>query len=325
MVSLQHPRSPLVSVILPAYGRRRFLRQSIESILDQTYRNSELIFIDDGSRESLEATVRSIAPEARYVRQAHAGVAAARNRGLKESRGELIAFQDSDDVWHPEKLSTQVAFLDSHRDVGVVYTAKRAIDEAGRVVGGQWKELHSGYVTERLFRQVFVIMPSVVMRRSVAESVGAFDTSLKINSDYQYWLRASLRTKFAAIDTPLVDVRRSTTRLTLARAEAAVLQYRMLMEFYESTRCRDWIRPAVAREVLARAAFCAARESRKEGWLDDAEALLKVSLRLRFTPRAAWGWLRARCRQGIGHYRHIRAGESLLQNRRLPLLVKWDE
>ncbi len=325
MISLDCARSPLVSIILPVYGRRQFLGPSIRSVLEQSYRNNELIVVDDGSSESLEESVQCFAPGARYIRQAHAGVAAARNRGLKETRGELIAFQDSDDVWHPRKLSTQVAFLNSNPDVGVVYTAKRAIDEAGRVVGGQWKQLHSGYVTEPLFREVFVIMPSVVMRRSVAESVGAFDTSLKINSDYQYWLRASLLTKFAAIDAPLIDVRRSTRRLTLARAEAAVLRYRMLMDFYESCRHRDWIRPPVARGVLAKAAFHAARALRKEGRPDDAEQWLRASLALRFTPRAAWSWLCARCRRGIMRDRHVRPHDPLSPERCLPLILRSDK
>ena len=263
--------------------------------MEQTYGNIELIVVDDGSPDPLEESVLSVAPEARYLCQSHAGVAAARNRGLREARGELIAFQDSDDVWHPRKLSRQVALLDSQPKVGVVCTGKRSIDETGKVVGDQWKQLHCGDVTEPLFREVFITMPSVVMRRSVANRVGEFDTSLRINSDYQYWLRASLLTKFAAIDLPLIDVRRSSERLTLARTEGAVLRYQMLSDFYNTPEARCSIRPVVAKRVLAKAAFRAGRALCKEGRFEVAEPFLRQSLAFRFTPRAAWTWLRAQC------------------------------
>ena len=298
MISFSREYSPLVSVVLPAYGRQRFLAESIRSILKQTYDNIELIVIDDGSKESLEELVLAVAPRARYVRQSHAGVAAARNRGLKVAKGQLIAFQDSDDVWHPQKLSKQVALLNSRSEVGVVCTAKRSIDEVGKVVGGQWKQLHSGYVTEPLFREVFVTMPSVLMRRDVAEYIGEFDTSLKINSDYQYWLRASLATKFMAIDLPLVDVRRSAERLTLARTKATVLRYRMLSDFYDTPEGHRSIRPALAKRVLAKAAFRAALALSKDGRREAAEEYLSKSLAFRLTPRAAWAWLQYKCSGG---------------------------
>ncbi|MBN1588240.1 MAG: glycosyltransferase [Pirellulales bacterium] len=310
MVLNEHNHLPLVSVILPAYGRHQFLSESIRSVLGQTYPNIELIVVDDGSREPLENVVQAISPRARCIRQCHAGVAAARNRGLREARGELIAFQDSDDVWHREKLAAQVAFLATHPDVGVVYTAKRVIDEAGRVIGSQWKQLHSGRVTEQLFRKIFVTMPSVVMRRGVIGSVGEFDASLKINSDYQYWLRASLAVKFAAIDVPLVDVRRSTGQLTLARAEAALLQYRMLSSFYGEHECRNVIRSAVAVRVLAKSAFRAAQSFWNEGCLNEAEQLLKESLARNFMPRAAWAWLRVRLVRLFIDQRRAAAGRT---------------
>ena len=181
--------SPLVSVILPTYDRRDFLAESIGSVLGQSYQKLELIVVDDGSAQRAEGLVRSISPAIRYVWQEHGGVAAARNRGLAEARGELIAFQDSDDLWRPGKLDLEVALLRSQPSVGMVYTSHRIIDEDRNVICGRWKQLHSGRVIRALFRSMFIIMPSTVVRRSVVDRVGRFNTDLRINSDYEYWLR----------------------------------------------------------------------------------------------------------------------------------------
>jgi hypothetical protein len=125
------------------------------------------------------------------------------------------------------------------------------------------------------------------------DQVGRFDTSLRINSDYQYWLRASLVTEFGYIDRPLVDERRSNMRLTGAKAEGTVLQYGMLLDFYHRLGGSRSIRPALARRVLARSAFRAARQLRREGYLSEAREMFGKSLAHRWTPRAQWGWWRA--------------------------------
>ena len=285
---------PLVSVILPTYNRCDFLAQSIRSVLDQTYRNFELIVVDDGSTDATEELVKSLPVPVRYVCQANRGVAAARNRGLAEAQGELIAFQDSDDLWHPPKLDLEVRLLCSRPTVGVVYTSHRIIDPENNVIGGRWKQLHSGRITEALFRSMFIIMPSTVVRRSVVDRVGQFDTTLRINSDYEYWLRTSLVTEFAAIEDSLVDERQSPNRLTGAKAEAAVLQYRMLSRFYREHGGHNVIRPAVAAQSLAAAAWRAGRALRKEGLLDAADRMFTVEPRASLQPAQMWARLRLR-------------------------------
>jgi glycosyltransferase involved in cell wall biosynthesis len=285
---------PLVSVILPTYNRYDFLGQSIGSVLGQSYRNIELIVVDDGSTDATEDLVRSLRVPVRYVCQENRGVAAARNRGLAEAQGELIAFQDSDDLWHPAKLDLEVRLLHSRPAVGVVYTSHRIIDLENNVIGGRWKQLHSGRITEALFRSMFIIMPSTVVRRSVVDRVGQFNTALRINSDYEYWLRASLVTEFAAIEESLVDERQSPNRLTGAKAEAADLQYRMLLRFYREHGGHHVIRPAVAAQALAAAAWRAGRALRKEGLLDAADDMFTTSLKHHYSLRAMWARLRLR-------------------------------
>ena len=120
--------------------------------------------------------VRACSAAIRYVRQPHAGVAAARNRGLAEARGELIAFQDSDDLWRPGKLDRQVELLKERPNAGMVYTSHRITDLAGNVIGERWKQFHSGHVTDALFQSMFVIMPSTVVHRAVVEHESASST-----------------------------------------------------------------------------------------------------------------------------------------------------
>jgi glycosyltransferase involved in cell wall biosynthesis len=291
----KHKVQPLVSVILPTYNRETYLGESIRSVLAQTYRSFELIVVDDGSTDGTEGLVRSFSPPVRYARQPHAGVARARNRGLDEARGELIAFQDSDDLWHQDKLALQVALLNERPEVGVVCTAEQIIDPDGNVIGGQWKTLHSGWVTEALFQSIFVIMPSAVVRRHVVDRVGRFDGSLRINSDYQFWLRASLVTEFFALDQPLVYERRWADRLTSAKAETALLQYQMLVHFHEELGGKASIRPEIASRALSKAAFRAGRALRRERRFAEARQMFGKSLGHRFTVRAGWAYLRT-CR-----------------------------
>jgi glycosyltransferase involved in cell wall biosynthesis len=288
---------PLVSVILPTYNRRQFLGESIWSVLNQTYRNLEVIVVDDGSTDATSESVQSEFPEVRYLWQPNSGVAAARNRGLSAARGELIAFQDSDDLWHPNKLARQLALLTDRPEVGVVYTCHRIVDQHGKPIGRQWKRLHSGRVTEPLFQSIFVIMPSTVVRRSVVDCVGLFSTDLRTNSDYEFWLRASLVTEFAALEEPLVDVRRSPCRLTSAKGEGMTLQYQMLLRFYQDRGGSDAIRPEAARRALAKSAFRAGRALKKESRLAAAQEMFARSLAHRFTIRSAGARLWTGCRR----------------------------
>src|SRR5690349_3602213 len=103
---------PKVSVIIPTYNRAQFIARAVDSVLEQTYKDFEIIVIDDGSSDNTQEILKAYEGKIRYVYQQNKGISAARNRGIQEAKGEYIAFLDSDDVWKPEKLSVQVAILD---------------------------------------------------------------------------------------------------------------------------------------------------------------------------------------------------------------------
>lgn len=118
---MQNTGAPLVSVIMPAYNARPYIAEAMQSVLSQDYPNIELIVVDDGSVDGSAECAKMFGDRVKVIRQANAGVAAARNKGLDEAKGELIAFLDADDVWLPGKISAQVEYLRQHPETAVVY------------------------------------------------------------------------------------------------------------------------------------------------------------------------------------------------------------
>src|SRR5436309_14667644 len=112
---------PLVSVVIPVYNGERYLADAIQSVLDQTYRNFEVIVVDDGSTDRSAEIAKRFGEAVRYVYRTNGGVCKARNAGIAAARGAYIAFLDQDDLWLHDKLAAQVAYLDSHPEAGAVY------------------------------------------------------------------------------------------------------------------------------------------------------------------------------------------------------------
>jgi glycosyltransferase involved in cell wall biosynthesis len=114
---------PEVSVIIPTYNSANYLTQAVDSVLAQTFRDNEILVVDDGSTDETEDVMRRYNSPVRYIRQKNGGVASARNRGIAESRGRYIAFLDADDTWYPIKLERQLAALDNRSDCQLCYSA----------------------------------------------------------------------------------------------------------------------------------------------------------------------------------------------------------
>ena len=125
------PGAPRISVIVPTYNRARYIRQAIDSVLAQTFQDFEIIVVDDGSTDDTRAVVASYGDKVRYVYTENGGVAHARNVGMTNARGQYFAFLDSDDLFYPYMLETEIRLLDSHPDVGMVYAEMSGFDDDG--------------------------------------------------------------------------------------------------------------------------------------------------------------------------------------------------
>ena len=184
------PRAPRVSVVIPLYNGEAHIAETIDGVLAQTFRDYDLIVIDDGSTDGSPAVVQRYGDRVRYARQTNAGVSAATNTALSLARGDLIAFLDHDDVWLPSKLERQVAFLDAHPECGFVNCDMQYISKSGERVDRYLRGINPADPYVRLFQKDHVIMCSTVMiRRSVYERAGGFDeTFLAVGLQEMEWM-----------------------------------------------------------------------------------------------------------------------------------------
>lgn len=198
---------PDVTVVIPVYNRADLLPRTLGSVLAQTFEDFEVLVVDDCSEDDPGAVIAAMGDaRLRHVRQpVNRGVAAARNRGLREARGRLIAFLDDDDEWFPEKLAEQVALFDrSSPDVGLIYTGVETLEEGGKRTY-QIPSARGDLYRELLARNILHGVPaSGMIRRNVVATVGFFDETLPAIEDYDYWLRICRHFKVECLAQPLV-------------------------------------------------------------------------------------------------------------------------
>lgn len=184
---------PVLTIIIPTYNRADFLRESIHSVLSQTFADYELIVVDDGSSDHTEEVVREF-PRIRYVAcSENSGVSHARNLGIKLARGRYVCFLDSDDLWIKNKLEVQIRWMEAHADCQVCYTDEIWIRKGVRVNPMNKHRKYSGDIFSHSLSLCIVSPSSVLMRSSLFDEVGLFDEGLPACEDYDLWLRISLK------------------------------------------------------------------------------------------------------------------------------------
>lgn len=220
------PPQPLASVIIPTFDRASWVGEAIASALAQTYPHWELIVVDDGSRDATPEVVQAFGPALTYIRQAHAGVSAARNRGVAVSGGELVAFLDSDDLWLPGKLAAQVALLEQQPHVQACYTDEIWIRHGVRVNPKHIHQKHSGWLFEPSLPRCIISPSSIMLRRTLWDQLGGFDERLPACEDYDLWLRLTLATPVLLLPERLI-VKRGGHADQLSRCIPVLDQYRI--------------------------------------------------------------------------------------------------
>lgn len=185
---------PSISVVIPTYNRAEFLREAVDSVRSQSYADFEIIIVDDGSADSTTNIVSSM-KDSRivYLKQKHGGVSAARNLGISRSRAPFISFLDSDDLWLPRKLETQMDFFRTHPEASICQTEELWMRRGRRVNPAKKHRKHSGWIFKECLPLCIVSPSAVMMRREIFDDVGGFDEDLPACEDYDLWLRTSLR------------------------------------------------------------------------------------------------------------------------------------
>jgi glycosyltransferase involved in cell wall biosynthesis len=197
-------RKPQVSVIIPTYNRGWILREAVDSVLAQDYTDFELIVVDDGSTDDTREILDSYGQDLFVFQQPNKGVSAARNRGLAESRAQLVAFLDSDDLWLPQKLTRQVEFFTINPAALICQTEETWVRNGVRVNPKRRHHKFSGMIFMPSLALCLVSPSAVMIRKTLFDTVGLFDESLPACEDYDLWLRVSCRYPVFLIHDPLI-------------------------------------------------------------------------------------------------------------------------
>jgi len=241
---------PLISVIIPAYNAEKTIQQTIESVLNQTLSDFEILVINDGSTDrTLEIVSQIDDARLRVFSYANAGVAPTRNRGLTQATGEYISFLDADDLWTPDKLEAQLKALQENPQAAVAYSWTDWIDESGQFLrpGGHITE--TGQVYEKLLVRDFIESGSNPLIRAEAfQTVGNFDESLAFGEDWDMWLRLAVRYEFITVPSAQILYRISPNSASFNVLKMEAGSWRVLEKAWAQTPPSA---PHLKRKILA--------------------------------------------------------------------------
>lgn len=218
----------LISVIVPVYNAKKTIQETLESVLNQTFSDFELIIINDGSQDSTLEIVKGIPdPRLKVFSYPNSGLAASRNRGICHSTSEYISFIDADDLWTPDKLEDQLKALQGNPQAAVAYSWTDVIDESSQFVRtGSHLTVNGEVYPNLLVANVLENGSNPLIRKQALTEVGGFDESLAAAEDWDMWLRLARRYQFVAVPSPQILYRASAGSMStnIWKLETACLQ-----------------------------------------------------------------------------------------------------
>jgi len=194
---------PKVSIIIPTYNRLPFLKKAIDSVLQQTVSDVEIIVVDDGSTDGTTQYIIQY-PFIHYIYQENQGVSVARNRGLERAGGEYICFLDSDDTWKKTKLEKQLQAFENNPDLKACYTDEVWIKNGKHFNQHKKHRKYSGWIFEKALPLCIISPSSIMVKRDIFDEIGTFDEVLWACEDYDLWLRLTARYPVHFIEEPLI-------------------------------------------------------------------------------------------------------------------------
>ena len=280
---------PAVSAIIPTYNCARYLPEAIDSVLAQTYRDFEIIVVDDGSTDNTQEVLAPYGDRVRVIKQPNQGRSAARNTGILAARGEYVAFLDADDLWLSRKLGKQMAFLEARPDVRWVYSDYAMFDEGGRQCESVFCARRVACLPET--QAVLHALPggivwtgTVLVEASCFKEVGAFDSSLPVSEDSDMWVRLACRFAAGCIRDTLALYRRHPGQVT-SRAQSGLFEYCRCRRYRRFLReQKGQLPPNVRRAAVSVARRC---------YADAARGVAEVALAAGHKRRARRWFLRA--------------------------------
>lgn len=274
----------LVSVIIPVYNSAKYITDAIDSVLAQTYKNYEIIIVNDGSTDSTAEVVKKYLrsqildhrPQAiRYVYQENKGPSAARNRGIKEAKGEYIAFLDSDDVWLPEKIELQMAEILKSPSLGLITCGEinvNLINSTEEYSYGLRGLNRNKALNLLLLKNIIHGGSPVLIRKECLDRVGLFDEKLQVAEDWDLWLRICRHYDFKGIDKPLVKILIRENSQCSDGYKNIINEIRFLDKvFSDSSFKKNWI---IKKKAYGLRYYAAAIAFRENGKISDTKKYL---------------------------------------------------
>ncbi|MCW5873254.1 MAG: glycosyltransferase family 2 protein [Anaerolineales bacterium] len=284
---------PKVSVIIPTFNRAGMVQQAIASVLAQTYTDFECIVVDDGSPDDTQASLQPLvaAGRIRYVRQANAGLSAARNHGIRVARGAYITFLDDDDLYEPEKLAQQAAYLDTHPEAMLVHCWFTKFSEEQPDLGLRKPDWFQGWLYPAIlsYWRMLMATPCLMLRREVFDVVGSFDESLRAAEDLDMWRRIARHYAFHMVPESLVRIRQQAVSMSSDKTRAAG-HFRIMLD--KAFTDDPQLSPITRRQALAAMYTSVAQNLLGEGGLQEirvARQHLRTAIGLQ--PLAPGAWL----------------------------------
>jgi glycosyltransferase involved in cell wall biosynthesis len=192
-----------ISVVIPTYNRYSVLQRALASVYAQTHKPKEIIIVDDGSTDETSQILK-LFPDAKYYYQKNSGVSSARNLGIKKSNHEWIAFLDSDDEWHPEKLQEHLALHLNKPELQMSYTDEKWIRDNKEVKLPKKYRKSDGHIFKECLSHCIIAPSATIIHKDLLGKVGLFDESLKVCEDYDLWLRVACENEIGLIDKKLI-------------------------------------------------------------------------------------------------------------------------
>ena len=250
---------PRVSIIIPTFNQAEYVTQAIECVLAQTYSDTEVIVVDDGSTDDTPAVLSKYLNRIKYIRQNNKGISAARNIGIDAAQGKYLLFLDGDDLIPPEKIGLQLVCFDADPKLGIVYSGWEFVAEDGVLALGSLRPHKEGNVLKELLcRSLVIAVGSPIIQRVCFDRVGGFDESLHFGEDTDMWIRIALAGfRFGYVDEILFRYRihPHSTMDSLQKTERYTRdEFSRLERFYADSNLPADIR-ALKPQVFATASY----------------------------------------------------------------------
>ena len=271
--------SPKVSVCIPTYNRKDYLKESLKSVFAQTYKDYEVVIVDDGSTDGTEDMLKEAGYDVRYYWAEHIGQAAARNKLIELAHGEYITFLDSDDLLFPDAVRKLMDVIDSYGPDVFAYGSYIGVDENGNRIHTKQHRLPSGNIVAELFEYIHVHSCGTMCAKIIYERGGGFDTSLRRCAVYKFLLNLSLKYKFVPADGPTYKKRRHRDNLSDRLFNSRKTELEVLEDFYFNAGGKEVIPRHKAMRRLSKEGYRAGRCAIREGMYDQAYQLLNQSFR----------------------------------------------